>query len=117
MANEKNLNHKLTVSEQRKGGQNSGRVRREKKTIQRILDDYLSRDIESNKDLKKIAKAAGIESNQSIKELMTVVCVLNTIKDGDVNKLLKMCEILGEDNNIQTLEDISEAEADIFGTD
>lgn len=30
MANEQNLNHKLTVNEQRKGGQNSGKARRSK---------------------------------------------------------------------------------------
>ena len=42
MANEKNLipqAHILTVEEASKGGQNSGKARREKKTIQKILSD------------------------------------------------------------------------------
>lgn len=120
MANENNLipqAHKLTVEEQSRGGKKSVQSRREKKTIQSILEDYLSKNVNSNKNLKKIAESAGIKGNQSIKELMTAVCILNTIKKGDVDKLLKLCEILGEDNNIQMLEDISEAEADVFGTD
>ena len=124
MANEKNL--KMFTSEQsreeaakngKKGGIASGVAKREKKTIQRILDDYLSQDIKSNKNLRKLAETVGINGDQSIKELMTAVCILNTIKKGDVDKLIKVCELLGEDNNIQVLEDISDAEADIFGED
>lgn len=101
----------------KKGGIASGVAKREKKTIQRILDDYLSQDIKSNKNLRKLAETVGINGDQSIKELMTAVCILNTIKKGDVDKLIKVCELLGEDNNIQVLEDISDAEADIFGED
>ena len=96
MANEQNLNHKLTVSEQRKGGQNSGKARREKKTIQKILADYLENDVQSNRSLKKIADAAGITGEQSIKELVTAVCILNTLKKGDVDKLSSIMGLLGE---------------------
>ena len=96
MANEQNLNHKLTVNEQRKGGQNSGKARREKKTIQKILADYLENDVQSNKSLKKIADTAGITGEQSIKELVTAVCILNTLKKGDVDKLSSIMGLLGE---------------------
>lgn len=107
MANEKNLipqAHILTVEEQSAGGKRSAESRREKKTIQTILTEYLNNNVESNKSLKKIAETAGIKSNQSIKELVTAVCVLNTLKKGDVDKLSKLCELLGEqtqydDNN------------------
>ena len=120
MANEKNLKPIRSVSEARekgkKGGKKSVEVRREKKAIQKLLSDYLESDVKSQKELKSIANAAGIKQDQSVKELVTVVCILNTLKKGDVDKLQKLCELLGEDNNVQFLEDISEAEADIFGT-
>lgn len=101
----------------RQGGIASGKARREKKTIQAILDDYLAQNVDSNKNLKKIAESVGIDGKQSIKELMAAVCIINTLKKGDVDKLQKLCEILGEDNNTEILEDMSEAEADVFGTD
>ena len=119
MANEQNLRpgkYKLSQEEAKKGGINSGKARREKKTIQSILDDYLAQDVDSNKNLKKLAESVGIDGKQSIKELMAAVCIINTLKKGDVDKLQKLCEILGEDNNTEMLEDMSEAEADVFGT-
>ena len=124
MANEKNLkkftseqSHEEAVENGRKGGIASGKARREKKTIQKILSDYLDSDVKSQKALKKIAKNVGIAGKQSVKELVTVVCILNTLNKGDVDKLQKICEILGEDNSVEVLEDMREAEEDIFGGD
>lgn len=99
----------------RKGGIASGAARREKRTIQKILIDYLESDVKDQKKLKKIANSVGIKGEQSIKELVTVVCVLNTLQKGDVDKLQKLCELLGESNVVEDLEDTSEAEADVFG--
>lgn len=99
MANEQNLRpseYKLSQEEAKKGGINSGKSRREKKTIQKILADYLDNDVQSNKSLKKIADTAGITSEQSIKELVTAVCILNTLKKGDVDKLSSIMGLLGE---------------------
>ena len=100
--NEKNLipNEKRTPRERRenarKAGIASGQSRREKKTIQKILADYLDNDVQSNKSLKKIADTAGITGEQSIKELVTAVCILNTLKKGDVDKLSSIMGLLGE---------------------
>lgn len=80
----------------RQGGLASGKARREKKTIQKILADYLDNDVQSNKSLKKIADTAGITGEQSIKELVTAVCILNTLKKGDVDKLSSIMGLLGE---------------------
>lgn len=80
----------------RQGGIASGQSRREKKTIQKILADYLDNDVQSNKSLKKIADTAGITGEQSIKELVTAVCILNTLKKGDVDKLSSIVGLLGE---------------------
>ena len=118
MANEKNLipqAHILTVEEQSRGGKISAQSRRDKKTIQNILNDFLNSDVKKQKSLKKLASSVGIKGEQSVKELVTIVCILNTLEKGDVDKLQKLCEILGEDNGIEMLEDMSEAEADIFG--
>ena len=115
MANEQNLTHKLTVSEQREGGRKSGKVRREQKTIQAILNDYLNNDVKSNQNLKRIADAAGIKGNQSIKELVTAVCIINTLKKGDVDKLGKLTELLGEDSMLGEIEDLTEIEDKVFG--
>ena len=99
MANEQNLRpseYKLSQEEAKRGGINSAKSRREKKTIQKILADYLDNDVQSNKSLKKIADTAGITGEQSIKELVTAVCILNTLKKGDVDKLSSIMGLLGE---------------------
>ena len=84
------------VENGRKGGIASGQARREKKTIQKILTDYLDNDVSSVKSLEKIAKTAGIGGDKSIKELVTAVCILNTLKKGDIDKLSSVMGILGE---------------------
>ena len=71
MANEKNLipqAHVLTVEEASKGGQNSGKARREKKTIQKILADLLDSDIKDSPQFAKLASKMGVESDKSVKD-------------------------------------------------
>ena len=104
MANEQNLTHKLTVNEQRKGGQKSAQVRREKKTVQKILGDFLDLDITENRTLENLAKKAGLSTDGSIKDLVTAVCVLNTLKKGDVSELEKIAKLLGEQTEIADTE-------------
>jgi uncharacterized protein YihD (DUF1040 family) len=84
------------VKNGQKGGIASGKARREKKTIQKILAEYLDNDVNSVKSLEKIAKTAGIDGDKSIKELVTAVCILNTLKKGDIDKLSSVMGILGE---------------------
>lgn len=48
MANEKNLTHKLTVSEQRAGGKASGAARRRKKLLRECLTELLEREYVSS---------------------------------------------------------------------
>ena len=124
MANEENLKKgkktqfksgENAATNGRKGGIASGESKREKKTIQKILIDYLESNVKDQKKLKKLASSVGIKGEQSVKELVTVVCILNTLQKGDVDKLQKICEILGEENQIEEIEDVSGAEADVFG--
>ena len=98
MANEQNLNHKLTVSELRKGGQNSGKARREKKTIQKILAELLDGQVKDTPQFAHLAATLGVESDKSIKDIFTMVCLLNSVKSGNLGDLERLSKLLGEDN-------------------
>lgn len=100
MANEQNLTHRLTVSEQRKGGQKSAQVRREKKTVQKILNDFLETSAKDNPQLAKLASKMGLQSGESIKDLFAIVCTLNTLKSGKLSDLETLSKLLGEDKFI-----------------
>lgn len=113
MANEQNLipNSLRTPSEVRrnssKGGKMSGKVRREKKVIRTILAELLDGTAKDSKQFAGIAKKLGIESDKSVKELFTLVCVMNTLKKGDLSDLEQLTALLGEetkavDNSAQT---------------
>ena len=104
MANEHNLTHKLTVSEQRKGGQKSAQVRREKKTVQKILNDFLSTAAKDNPQVSKLAAKMGLQDDGSIKDLFTIVCTLNTLKDGNLSDLERLSKLLGEQTEVADTE-------------
>lgn len=104
MANEQNLTHKLTVSEQRKGGQKSAQVRREKKTVQKILNDFLSTAAKDNPQVSKLAAKMGLQDDGSIKDLFTIVCTLNTLKDGNLSDLERISKLLGEQTEVADTE-------------
>lgn len=104
MANEQNLTHKLTVSEQRKGGQKSAQVRREKKTVQKILNEFLSTAAKDNPQVSKLAAKIGLQDDGSIKDLFTIVCTLNTLKDGNLSDLERLSKLLGEQTEIADTE-------------
>ena len=104
MANEQNLTHKLTVSEQRKGGQKSAQVRREKKTVQKILTDFLSTAAKDNPQVSKLAAKMGLQDDGSIKDLFTIVCTLNTLKDGNLSDLERLSKLLGEQTEVADTE-------------
>ena len=104
MANEQNLTHKLTVSEQRKGGQKSAEVRREKKTVQKILNDFLSTAAKDNPQVSKLAAKMGLRDDGSIKDLFTIVCTLNTLKSGNLSDLERLTKLLGEQTEVADTE-------------
>ena len=101
MANEQNLRpseHKFTQEEAKKGGINSAKARREKKTIQKILADLLDGQIKDNPQFAKLASKMGVESDKSIKDIFTMVCLLNSVKSGNLGDLERLSKLLGEDN-------------------
>lgn len=86
------------VENGRKGGIASGQVRREKKTIQKILADLLDGQIKDNPQFAKLASKMGVESDKSVKDIFTMVCLLNSVKSGNLGDLERLSKLLGEDN-------------------
>ena len=102
--NEKNLIplNERTKSEQREiatqGGIASGKARREKKTIQKILSELLDGQIKDSPQFAKLASKMGVESDKSVKDIFTMVCLLNSVKNGNLGDLERLSKLLGEDN-------------------
>ena len=92
------------VENGRKGGVNSGIARREKKTVQKILNDFLSTAAKDNPQVSKLAAKMGLKSDDSIKDLFTIVCTLNTLKDGSLSDLERLSKLLGEQTEISDTE-------------
>ena len=101
--NEKNLIplNERTKSEQREiatqGGIASGKARREKKTIQKILADLLDSEIKDSPQFAKLASKMGVEGDKSVKDIFTMVCLLNSVKSGNLGDLERLSKLLGED--------------------
>ena len=107
MANEQNLKVPTSSEARRngkKGGIASGIARREKKTVQKILNDFLSTAAKDNPQVAKLAAKIGLKSDDSIKDLFTIVCILNTLKDGNLSDLERLSKLLGEQTEIADTE-------------
>lgn len=115
MANEKNLNHKLTPDEQRAGGKASGKSRRAKKTQRELLEMVLNMKVSSVPAMRKAAEQLGVGKNADLRTYLTVATVFNSAKKEDVSILKVIAEILGEDLQDEILEDLSDAEREIYG--
>ena len=81
----------------RQGGIASGQARREKKTIQKILAELLDGQIKDNPQFAKLASKMGVESDKSVKDIFTMVCLLNSVKSGNLGDLERLSKLLGED--------------------
>ena len=88
----------------RQGGIASGIARREKKTVQKILNDFLSAAAKDNPQVAKLAAKMGLQDDGSIKDLFTIVCTLNTLKDGNLSDLERLSKLLGEQTEIADTE-------------
>ena len=104
-----NRPHKLTAEEVRKGGKNSVKSRREKKTIQNILTALCDSKCSDIPQFKKIAAKLGLDGEKSVKELFTLVSTLNALKTAKMDDLGKMAELLGEqrekDENLESVQE------------
>ena len=95
------------VENGRKGGIASGQARREKKTIQKILADLLDSEIKDNPQFAKLASKMGVESDKSIKDIFTYICLLNAVKSGNLGDLERLSKLLGEDKQNENADVLS----------
>ena len=94
----------------RQGGLASGKARREKQKTQQILADLVSI---KNKDLasfEKEAKKMGLEGDISIHEVFTMVCLLNSVKSGNLGDLERLSKLLGEDKQNENADVLAKLE-------
>lgn len=120
MANEKNLKpseYKLSQEEAKKGGQNSGKARREKKAIREILSEILDGEIKNNPQFLEVAAKMGIESDKSVKDIFTLICLMNSLKEGNIADLEKLSKLLGEDKRDENADVIAKLDAVIGKVD
>ena len=113
MANENNLipNEQRTPSERRenarKAGLASGRARREKRTVQKILSDYLENPARSNSQLAEAAEAIGLKKKSSIKDVIVIGTLLNNLEKLKLSDLELLTKLLGESTEEDTtIEDV-----------
>lgn len=114
MANVENLtpftseqSREEAVKNGQKGGIASGKARREKKTIQKILADLLDGQIKDSPQFAKLASKMGVESDKSVKDIFTLVCLLNSVKSGNLGDLERLSKLLGEDKQNENADVLS----------
>lgn len=88
-----------------KGGIASGKKRRERKTVQKILNDYLDGNASNVKILAANAKQLGLGDDASVKEVITLGLLMNSLKDGDLSDLEKLMKLLGEQREVTNSEE------------
>ena len=100
MANEQNLKPVKSKKEARERGRNggiaSGKARREKKTVRKILSELLETEIKDSPQFAKLAAKIGVESNKSVKDMFTMICLMNSVKNGNLSDLERLSGLLGE---------------------
>lgn len=102
MANEKNLipNSERSPTEVRengrKGGIASGKARRDKRTIQQIITSITDADVSTLQQFAVLARKMGLESDKSIKEVYSVLCLLNSAKTANLSDLALLQKLRGE---------------------
>lgn len=100
MANEKNLipqAHILTVEEQSAGGKKSVEVRREKKTVQKLLTELLDTNVGDIPQMAKSLQKMGIKRDKPLKDVFTLIATLNTLKTANLGDLERLSKLLGEE--------------------
>lgn len=119
MANENNFrpftseqSHEEAVKNGRKGGKASGKSRRERKTVQRILSDLLDSDIKDMPQFANLAEKLGVDGDKSVKDIFTLICLLNTVKSGNLQDLERVMKILGEETEVDAAE--KKAQSDLL---
>ena len=81
----------------RMGGIASGKARREKQQTKQILSELLSIQNKDFAVFQKLAQKLGLQGDLSIHEVFTTICLLNSVKSGNLGDLERLSKLLGED--------------------
>ena len=98
MANEQNLRpceYKLSQEEAKKGGINSGKARRAKKTLREIGDMLGGLDIKSEKN-KQILRDAGVCDEDMIEDVAMMFQLKTKASKGDTKAIELLAKIRGQ---------------------
>lgn len=98
MANEQNLRpceYKLSKEEAKKGGINSGKARRRKKSLKELGDMIGSLKVKSEKN-KAIMREAGIEDEDMIRDTAMLFMLEAKAEKGDTNAIALIAKIRGQ---------------------
>lgn len=98
MANEQNLRpceYKLSKEEAKKGGINSGKARRRKKSLKELGDMIGSLSVKSEKN-KAIMREAGIEDDDMIRDTAMLFMLEAKAEKGDTNAIALIAKIRGQ---------------------
>jgi len=109
MANEQNLRpaeYKLSQEEAKKGGINSGKARRKKKTLKQIGDMIGSLDIKSPKT-KTLMRNAGILDDDMINDVEMMFNLQRKAKKGDAKSIELLAKLRGQYKELQQTEVIA----------
>ncbi|MBQ8289333.1 MAG: hypothetical protein IJY01_00475 [Clostridia bacterium] len=103
MANEKNLK-KFTSDQSREkaamngraGGIASGKAKRAKRTFRDLMQALLDEPVKNRKVISSYAAELGIGDKVSVKELMTIMALVNKLKDVTIDDLSRLALLVGE---------------------
>lgn len=101
----------------KKGGKASGRKRREQKTVRDILSAVLDGKIKDSGQFAKLAAKMGVNDKKSVKDIYTLICLLNSIKKGDLSDLERLTRLLGEDRQDENTDVITKLDSVIGEVD
>ena len=123
MANEKNLkpfkkgrSSEEAVRNGKKGGEKSGKSRRKKVELQKVVINMLNSKASKYPALTQIAEKYGIDGTITVKELISLGAMLKAAADGSAGELLKLMEIVGE-NPTETPSDTEDDELKVVFVD
>jgi len=80
----------------RKGGINSGKSKKAKKTVQKLLDELCNDKCSRNAVFAELAQKLGLDEKTTVKQLVIFKCLFNTLKRGNMDDLMKIMNIIGE---------------------
>ena len=89
--------HKFTREEASRGGKKSAQVRKERGKLRDLLADFLNSDCAENPQFEALAENLGLKSDESIKKLFVIACVINSAQKGNLDDISKLQGMLGED--------------------